>query len=57
MRQWRRTRMAELKEKDVSRAAAKKVAQNRTRWKAMGLMFRKEMRRLKKKIFKPRALR
>ena len=35
MQSWRRTRMAELKEKDVSWAATKKVAQNRTRWKAM----------------------
>ena len=35
MQPWRRTRMTGLKEKDVSWAAAKKVAQNRTRWKAM----------------------
>ena len=35
MESWRDTRMAELKEKDVTWAAAKKAAQNRIRWKAM----------------------
>ena len=35
MQSWRRCRMTELKEKDVTWAAAKKAAQNRIRWKAM----------------------
>ena len=37
MQSWSYTRMAELKEKDVTWAAAKKAAQNRIRWKAMVL--------------------
>ena len=35
MQSWRCTHMAELKEKDMTWAAANKAAQNRIRWKAM----------------------